>query len=54
MDAYTFIKQPIIINGEPWGIQFTASKVKDWINMASFVGFLRLTNQIYHLAQLDH
>ncbi|WP_232572734.1 LuxR family transcriptional regulator [Photobacterium phosphoreum] len=40
MDAYTFIKQPIIINGEPWGIQFTASKVKDWINMASFAEVL--------------
>ncbi|WP_235859622.1 PAS and helix-turn-helix domain-containing protein [Photobacterium aquimaris] len=39
-DAYTFTKQPIIINGEPWGIQFTASKIKDWINMTSFAEVL--------------
>ncbi len=40
IDAYTFTKQPVIINGEPWGIQFTASKVKDWINMTSFAEVL--------------
>ncbi len=36
-DAYIFTKQPVIINGVPWGIQFTANKVKDLINMTSFV-----------------
>ncbi len=40
MDAYAFTKQPVIINGEPWGIQFTARRVKDWINIASFAEVL--------------
>ncbi|WP_232575323.1 PAS and helix-turn-helix domain-containing protein [Photobacterium carnosum] len=40
IDAYIFTKQPIIINGIPWGIQFTANKVTDLINMTSFVEVL--------------
>ncbi|WP_408901307.1 LuxR family transcriptional regulator [Photobacterium piscicola] len=37
VDAYIFTKQPVIINGVPWGVQFTANKVRDLINMTSFV-----------------
>lgn len=40
LDAYVFTKQPIFINGVPWGVQFTANKVKDLINMTSFIEVL--------------
>lgn len=40
LDAYTFTKQPVMINGELWGIQFTANRVKDWMNISSFAEVL--------------
>ncbi|WP_419238440.1 LuxR family transcriptional regulator [Photobacterium leiognathi subsp. mandapamensis] len=40
IDAYSFVKQPIIINDQPWGIQFTASKIKDWLSMSSLTEVL--------------
>ncbi len=40
VDAYSFVKQPIIINDQAWGILFTASKIKDWLNMSSLTEVL--------------
>ena len=41
-DAYTFEKRPVIINGEPWGIQFSATNLRKLVNLASFAEIMAL------------
>ncbi|MGR5063774.1 helix-turn-helix transcriptional regulator [Photobacterium sp. DNB22_13_2] len=43
-DAYTFEKRPIIINGEPWGIQFSATNLRELVNLASFAEIMALNS----------
>ncbi|MDV5168030.1 helix-turn-helix transcriptional regulator [Photobacterium rosenbergii] len=43
-DAYTFEKRPVIINGEPWGIQFSATNLRELVNLASFAEIMALNS----------
>lgn len=43
-DAYTFDKRPIIIHGEPWGIQFQARNLREVVNLATFAEVFALDN----------
>ncbi|WP_446504365.1 LuxR family transcriptional regulator [Photobacterium sp. DNB23_23_1] len=43
-DAYTFEKRPVIINDEPWGIQFSATNLRKLVNLASFAEIMALNS----------
>ncbi|MGF1726866.1 PAS domain-containing protein [Photobacterium nomapromontoriensis] len=51
-DAFSFHKRPIVINGEPWGIQFNAFNLKEQANLNSFVEVLSLDKSTKSLSTI--
>lgn len=41
-DAFSFNKRPVIINGEPWGIQFSAVNLKELVSLDAFAEVMAL------------
>lgn len=41
-DAFSFHKRPIVINGEPWGVQFNAVNLKELVSLEAFAEIMTL------------